>query len=105
MPILAGMRDRASSSPRRIPAAAGPMDADAGDHYGCTISAAPNFALRACGAQDVRRRPGRARSRGTCTAILNGSERVQPATLKRFTDRFAPFNFDPQCDTAVVWHG
>ena len=27
--------------------------------------------------------------------ILNGSERVQPATLKRFADRFAPFNLDP----------
>ena len=25
--------------------------------------------------------------------IINGSERVQPATLKRFTERFAPFNF------------
>jgi fatty acid CoA ligase FadD28 len=25
--------------------------------------------------------------------IINGSERVQPATLKRFADRFAPFNF------------
>ena len=25
--------------------------------------------------------------------ILNGSERVQPATLKRFADRFARFNF------------
>jgi fatty acid CoA ligase FadD28 len=26
--------------------------------------------------------------------IINGSERVQPATLKRFADRFAPFNLD-----------
>ncbi len=25
--------------------------------------------------------------------IINGSERVQPATLQRFADRFAPFNF------------
>jgi len=25
--------------------------------------------------------------------IINGSERVQPASLKRFTERFAPFNF------------
>jgi acyl-CoA synthetase (AMP-forming)/AMP-acid ligase II len=29
-------------------------------------------------------------------SILNGSERVQPATLKRFADRFARFNFDPR---------
>jgi acyl-CoA synthetase (AMP-forming)/AMP-acid ligase II len=28
--------------------------------------------------------------------IINGSERVQPATLKRFADRFAPFNLDPK---------
>ncbi len=27
--------------------------------------------------------------------IQNGSERVQPATLKRFADRFASFNLDP----------
>jgi acyl-CoA synthetase (AMP-forming)/AMP-acid ligase II len=29
-------------------------------------------------------------------AILNGSERVQPVTLKRFVDRFAPFGLDPK---------
>ena len=29
---------------------------------------------------------------GGVRSILNGSERVQPATLKRFADRFAPFN-------------
>lgn len=28
-------------------------------------------------------------------SILNGSERVQPVTLKRFIDRFARFNLDP----------
>jgi acyl-CoA synthetase (AMP-forming)/AMP-acid ligase II len=32
---------------------------------------------------------------GGVHTILNGSERVQPATIKRFTDRFAPFNIDP----------
>lgn len=30
---------------------------------------------------------------GSVLVIINGSERVQPATLKRFTERFAPFNF------------
>ena len=29
---------------------------------------------------------------GTCISILNGSERVQPATLQRFAERFARFN-------------
>jgi acyl-CoA synthetase (AMP-forming)/AMP-acid ligase II len=33
---------------------------------------------------------------GGVHTIINGSERVQPATLKRFADRFAPFNFDPR---------
>ncbi|AKN16443.1 fatty-acid--AMP ligase FAAL21/FadD21 [Mycobacterium haemophilum] len=30
---------------------------------------------------------------GACQGILSGSERVHPATLNRFSDRFAPFNF------------
>jgi mycoketide-CoA synthase len=30
---------------------------------------------------------------GNVLSILNGSERVQPATLQRFTERFARFNF------------
>ncbi len=30
---------------------------------------------------------------GRVHTVLNGSERVQPATLKRFTDRFARSNF------------
>ncbi len=30
---------------------------------------------------------------GNVASILNGSERVQPATLHRFTERFARFNF------------
>lgn len=29
-------------------------------------------------------------------SILNGSERVQPPTLKRFVDRFSPYGLDPQ---------
>jgi acyl-CoA synthetase (AMP-forming)/AMP-acid ligase II len=29
-------------------------------------------------------------------SILNGSERVQPVTVKRFIDRFAPFGLDPK---------
>jgi fatty acid CoA ligase FadD28 len=33
---------------------------------------------------------------GDVTSILSGSERVQPATLQRFADRFARFNLDPK---------
>lgn len=62
---------------------------------GCTISAGPNFAyelaVRKTSDDDLA-----GLDLGGVHTILNGSERVQPATLKRFADRFAPFNFDPR---------
>lgn len=62
---------------------------------GCTISAGPNFAfelaVRKTSDDDMA-----GLDLGSVHTILNGSERVQPATLKRFADRFAPFNFDPK---------
>lgn len=62
---------------------------------GCTISAGPNFAfelaVRKTSDDDMA-----GLDLGEVHTILNGSERVQPATLKRFADRFAPFNFDPR---------
>nr|WP_163645816.1 type I polyketide synthase [Mycobacterium conspicuum] len=33
---------------------------------------------------------------GAVHTIVNGSERVQPATLRRFAERFAPFNLNPK---------
>jgi fatty acid CoA ligase FadD21 len=30
---------------------------------------------------------------GACQGIISGSERIHPATLKRFSDRFGPYNF------------
>jgi fatty acid CoA ligase FadD28 len=61
----------------------------------CTISAGPNFAyelaVRKTSDDDMA-----GLDLGRVHTILNGSERVQPATLKRFADRFAPFNFDPR---------
>jgi len=61
----------------------------------CTVSAGPNFAyeltVRKTSDDDMA-----GLDLGGVHTILNGSERVQPATLKRFTDRFAPFNFDPR---------
>ena len=64
-------------------------------HNGCTISAGPNFAyelaVRKTSDDDMA-----GLDLGRVHTILNGSERVQPATLKRFADRFAPFNFDPR---------
>jgi fatty acid CoA ligase FadD28 len=62
---------------------------------GCTISAGPNFAyelaVRKTSDDDMA-----GLDLGGVHTILNGSERVQPATLKLFADRFAPFNFDPR---------
>jgi long-chain fatty acid adenylyltransferase FadD28 len=62
---------------------------------GCTISAGPNFAfelaVRKTSDDDMA-----GLDLGGVHTILNGSERVQPATLKRFADRFAPFNFNPR---------
>jgi long-chain fatty acid adenylyltransferase FadD28 len=58
---------------------------------GQTISAGPNFAFdlaaRKTSDEDLA-----GFDLGGVYTILNGSERVQPVTLKRFGDRFAPFN-------------
>ena len=62
------------------------------------FSAAPNFAYdivsRKTSDEDMA-----GFDLGNVHGILNGSERVQPLTLKRFFDRFAPFNLAP----SVVW--
>ena len=54
-------------------------------------SAAPNFAYGlAAGKTTDRDMAGL--DLGDVLGLLNGSERIHPATLKRFTERFAPFN-------------
>ncbi len=61
-------------------------------HNGVTISAGPNFAFELT----VRKTADEEMAGldlGAVHTILNGSERVQPKTLKLFADRFAPFNF------------
>jgi long-chain fatty acid adenylyltransferase FadD28 len=61
---------------------------------GRAFTAGPNFAfelaVRKTSSDDMA-----GLDLGSAHTILNGSERVQPATLKRFADRFAPFNLDP----------
>lgn len=63
--------------------------------HGCTASGGPNFAfelaVRKTSDQDMA-----GLDLAGAHSILDGSERVQPATLKRFADRFAPFNFNPK---------
>ena len=54
------------------------------------FSAAPNFAFDLA-ARKTSDDDMAGLDLGDVLHILNGSERVQPATLKRFTDRVRPF--------------
>jgi long-chain fatty acid adenylyltransferase FadD28 len=56
------------------------------------FSAGPNFAFEVA-ARKTSDEEMAGFDLGDVLGIINGSERVQPATLKRFTERFAPFNF------------
>jgi fatty acid CoA ligase FadD28 len=56
------------------------------------FSAGPNFAFEVA-ARKTSDEEMAGLDLGNVLGIINGSERVQPATLKRFTERFAPFNF------------
>jgi long-chain fatty acid adenylyltransferase FadD28 len=55
------------------------------------LSGAPNFAFELA-ARKTSDEDMAGLDLGDVLSILDGSERVQPATLKRFTERFAPFN-------------
>lgn len=61
---------------------------------GRVFTAAPNFAFdlvaRKTSDDDMN-----GFDLGEVLHVLSGSERVQPVTVKRFTDRFAKFNLDP----------
>jgi fatty acid CoA ligase FadD28 len=57
-----------------------------------TFSAGPNFAFEVAARKTSDEDLAGIDLSGVL-GIINGSERVQPATLKRFTDRFAPYNF------------
>ncbi len=59
------------------------------------FSAAPNFAFELA-AKKVADDDMAGLDLGNVLTILSGSERVQPATLKRFADRFARFNLREQ---------
>jgi len=57
-----------------------------------TFSAAPNFAFDLA-ARKTKDADLAGLDLGGVLGIINGAERVEPATLERFTDRFAHFNF------------
>ncbi|MFV0495910.1 AMP-binding protein [Mycobacterium sp.] len=59
-----------------------------------SFTAAPNFAFDLA-SRKTKDEDLEGRDLSGIHNILNGSERVQPVTLKRFTDRFARFGLDP----------
>ncbi|GAB3015035.1 AMP-binding protein [Mycobacterium bourgelatii] len=93
MPILAGMPAKLSSPTGFLARPAHWIQELANNDLGFT--AAPNFAFDIA-ARRVKDEDLAGLDLGRVHAILNGSERVQPATLRRFIDRFAPFNLQPK---------
>ncbi|WP_341329446.1 fatty-acid--AMP ligase [Mycobacterium shinjukuense] len=91
-PILAGVRAELTSPVGFLQRPARWMQMLASNTR--AVSAAPNFAFdiatRKTSDDDMA-----GLDLSGVWAILSGSERVQPATLKRFSDRFARFNLDP----------
>jgi fatty acid CoA ligase FadD28 len=96
MPVLTGMRAVLTSPVGFLQRPARWMQMLAGNTR--AFSAAPNFAYEIA-ARKTSDEEMEGFDLGGVHGILNGSERVQPVTLKRFADRFAPFNLDP----AVLW--
>lgn len=92
MPILAGVPSVITSPVAFLQRPARWLQMMARD--GQTISGGPNFAFDITARKTSDDEMAGFDLAGVHT-ILNGSERVQPATLKRFAERFARFNFSP----------
>jgi fatty acid CoA ligase FadD28 len=89
VPILAGLRAVLTSPPSFVQRPARWMQLLASNTK--AWSAAPNFAFDLA-ARKTSDDDMAGLDLGNVLHILNGSERVQPATLKRFAERFARFN-------------
>jgi long-chain fatty acid adenylyltransferase FadD28 len=92
-PVLSGLHSVVTSPAAFLQRPARWMQLMASNSY--VISGAPNFAFditaRKTSDDDMA-----GLDLGGVANILSGSERVQPATLQRFADRFARFNLDPK---------
>ena len=92
-PVLSGLHSVVTSPAAFLQRPARWMQLMASNSY--VISGAPNFAFditaRKTSDDDMA-----GLELGGVANILSGSERVQPATLQRFADRFARFNLDPK---------
>lgn len=89
LPVLAGLRAVLMSPVSFLQRPARWMQLLASNTH--AFSAAPNFAFELA-ARKTSDEDMAGHDLGDVLSILNGSERVQPATLKRFTERFARFN-------------
>ena len=65
-----------------------------------TLSAAPNFAFELC-CKNVRDEDIEGLDLSSLRMLLNGAEPVSPATIARFTARFAKYGFPPKAMTPV----
>lgn len=63
---------------------------------GGVISVAPNFAFDHAAARGVPRDGEEPLDLSNVKSILNGSEPISAATVRRFNEAFAPFGFQPQ---------
>ena len=89
LPLLAGLRAVLMSPVSFLQRPARWMQLLAGNSH--AFSAGPNFAFELA-ARKTSDEDMAGRDLGGVLSILNGSERVQPATLKRFSERFALVN-------------
>ncbi len=89
LPLLTGLRAVVTSPVSFLQRPARWMHLLANNSH--AFSAAPNFAFEVA-ARKTSDDDMAGHDLGNVLSILNGSERVQPATLQRFTDRFARFN-------------
>ena len=102
LPILSGIRAVLTSPVAFLQRPARWMQLLASNTH--AFSAAPNFAFELA-ARKTSDEDMAGLDLGDVLIILNGSERVHPATLRRFTERFARFNLRDSGDTALVWNG
>ena len=93
IPILAGLRGVLTSPASFLQRPARWMQLLASNNK--AWSAAPNFAFELA-TRKISDDDMAGVDLGDVLHILNGSERVQPATLKRFAERFARFNLHPK---------
>ena len=66
------------------------------DDTGGVISVAPNFAFDHAAARGVPKEGEPELDLSVVKCILNGSEPISAATVRRFNDAFSPFGFEPQ---------